>query len=409
MPLALTADGLLTQTQEEIREALVQQLRSTFGNNLNTEPTSIMGQLVNIVSEFRALDQQVLLAVYRSFDPNSAIGVALDRLATLTGTVRNGATSSVVDGLLEFSGAGTMVNGDLILNDDNNTQWALTDGPHTAVGPYPEFIAAQFQAVDTGAILAQAGTAWSLVTVVAGLDAFTNPSDDADLGSDQETDAALRQRRNVELFSRGEGPLLSIAAVVSQVDGVLSVNVYHNPATSPTDSDGIPFKAFNVVVRTQPSTPTAALEQLIYDAIFSSQGAGGEAYGTDFVGTATDTELQTHPIAFDTVDVDDIVIEVDLTTSTSEQVVSENIESVVAEAILETANADWEVVGRDVLALDVSGVVSDLQNAGTISGVDAVTVRLSIDPAPPALVAKLPISIRSIADFDSANITVAQV
>ena len=246
MTLALTAAGLQTQTQDQIVAEMVAKLRSTFGTNLNTSSTSIMGQLVNIVSELRSLDQQTLLAVYRSFDPNTAQGAALDRLATLTGSTRNGATSSVVQGFLTFSGIATVNDGDLIENTDNATQWQAINGPYTSAGPFPETIPATFQAVDTGPILANANTNWALVTVIAGLDGFANPADDAALGRDQETDPDFRARRQIELFSQNVGGLAAIRAVVSRVDGVETVRVYHNPNRQPTDSDGIPFKAFNV-------------------------------------------------------------------------------------------------------------------------------------------------------------------
>jgi len=407
MALELTTTGLSTQTQQEIADELAAKIRATFGENTKTSADSIMGQLVNIVAELRAVDQQTLLAVYRSFDPNGAIGSALDRLLTLTGSTRLGALSSVVDGLAEFSAAGSLNDGDLIRNSDNDTLWKLINGPVVAGGA--GFFAATFQAVDTGPTLANAATSWSVVTVVANFVGFTNPADDAELGRNQESDADARARRIVELFSQGTGPLATIRAAVSRVDGVIGVNAYHNPSVNPADVDGIPFKAFNVVAQTQPTVPTAALQQLIFDAIFSAMGAGGQAYGTGFSGTSIDTEGIAHVIAFDTVDVQDIEIEIDLVTSTSESPITPNIEAVVAAQVILVAQAGFEEVGRDVLALDFRGIVYDMLQSGTISGVDDVTVRLSIQPAPPAAVAKLSIGIRQIADYDSGNLTVVQV
>ncbi len=407
MPLELTSAGLLTQTQQEIADEIAAKIRATFGENTKTSADSIMGQIINILAELRAVDQQVLLAVYRSFDPNGAIGAALDRLLTLTGSTRLGALSSVVDGRAEFSGAGTLNDGDLINNDDNDTLWQLINGPVVAGGA--GFFAATFQAVETGPTLANSGTNWSIVTVVLNFVGFTNPTDDAELGRNQESDADAKVRRVVELFSQGTGPLATIRGAVSKVDGVIGVNVYHNPTINPVDSDGIPFKAFNVVVQTQPSVPPAALQQLIFDAIFSATGAGGEAFGTDFTGTSVDTENVAHAIAFDVVTVEDIELEIDLVTSTSEDPITPNIETVVADQIILVAQRDFEEVGRDVLALDFQGIVQQLQADGLISGVDDVIVRMSIQPAGPAPVAKLSIGIREIADYDSGNLTVIQV
>lgn len=413
MTITLDESGLSIQTQQEILDELAQLLRDQFGVNFRTDAKSLGGQLANIMSELRALDQQALLAVYRSLDPNGAIGAALDARLGLTGSLRLGALFSTVDGILTFSAAGTMNNGDLIRNDGTQDLWQLTDGPHVAAGPFPETIAAQFTAVDTGPKIALAGTTWTVVTSVPGLDSFTNPTDDAEPGRDKESDGDARARRIVELYSQGQGPLAAIQGVVSKVEGVVSVRVFHNPDESPVgtrfDNLGIPFKAFNVVVETNPPTPTAALEQSIYDAIWSAMGAGGEAYGTDFSGTTTDSEGVAQPISFDTVSIDDIVLEIDLVTSTSEDAITPNIETVVSDEILKQAQASFEVPGRDVRALDFEGIVFEMQKAGTISGVDDVAVRMAISPGAPAAVAKLSIPLRNKADFDSGNTTVAQV
>ena len=402
--IALTDQGLVTQTQQELYDELVARLRAKYGVNLKVDPKSGMGQFANILTELRALDHQAMLALWSSFDPNGAKGESLSRSLTFTGSTRKGATRSFVNGTLTFSGAGTMSNGDRIRNDDTGDLWELTDGPKTLASAGT--IAAQMTAVETGPLLAQAGTTWSTVTVVPNLVGFTNPSDDATVGRDQEQDGAARARRLVELYSQGQGPLAAIEGAVSQVENVEFVRVYHNPTTSPADSDGIPFKAFNVVVETQPSTPGTALRQAIIDAIWIVHGAGGEAYGTDYVGEAIDSEGNNHAVAFDTISIRDVNLGVELVTSTSEDPITPNITDVVKAEILATAQAEHAKVGRDVKALDYEGVVARMLEAGTISGVDDVNVTMSLDADPLAAVAKLAVSIRERPDFDSANLAV---
>jgi uncharacterized phage protein gp47/JayE len=397
---------LQTQTQSEIVEELVAKLRATFGNNINTTPESIMGQLVNIISEFRAVDQQVLLSVYRAFDPNSAVGVALDRLAALTGSVRKGATNSTVDVVLEFNAAGVVNNGDLFQNDDTTTQWQAVNGPYTDTGgPYPEFVNGQLQAVDTGPIIANAGTNWSLVTANPDLNGLTNPADDADLGRDLESDPDFRVRRQVELFAGNLGPLAAIRAVVSKVEGVETVRVYHNPATSPADADGIPFKAFNVVVETNPSPPPVDLQQRIADAIWSATGAGGEAYGTDYSLTVIDDEGQPQPsIRFDLIAEVPIYVNIAIDTTGTEQAVSTNMAAVVEAAILEEAQTNFNAIGQNQLTFQYEAVVANLQQAGEISGAVTVTVTLSRVAQIGPFADPVEIGIRERPVFDSPRI-----
>lgn len=407
MAFELTNNGLSTQTQEEVVAELVSKIRSTFGVNTNTSVSSIMGQLVNIVAEFRAVDQQVLLKVYQSFDPNSAVGVALDRICTLTGTVRKGATNSVVDVVFSFSGAGTVNNGDLFANDDTGTTWQATGGPYSDTGgPYPEAVAGTLTAVETGPLVAQAGTTWSLVTVNPALAGVTNPTDDADLGRDQESDVDLRIRRQIERFSANIGGLAAIRAVVSKVDGVSSVRVYHNPATPGVDADGIPFKAFNVVVEFDVSPPSTATQEAVADAILSVLGAGGEAYGTDYTLTRADSEGVLQPIAFDEVADVNVFVAITVDTTGTEEVISDNLASVIEARVLEVALRDFSDIGRNQLNYQFSGIVADLQEEGAISGVTSVTVQLSRTALVGPYADPLEINKRERPSFESVNIQV---
>ena len=427
MAFGVTVDGLQTETQSEIFDGLAARVQAQFGTNTNVDISSIMGQWINITAEVQALDQSELLAVWRRFDPNSAAGVALNALAALTGSVRRGATSSVVNGIVEFSAAGNYPNGALITNDDNGTTWQLTNGPLVFGGPGT--LPATFQAVETGPTIANSGTPWSPVTIVPGFVAFTNPTDDATLGEDEESDEDFRRRRQTELYSQNIGPLLSIQGVVSKVNttngSVTDVRVYHNPATSPTDGNGIPFKAFNVVVETEPPLPAPQvagpiepLAQDIADAIFSATGAGGEAHGTDYgvvsAITVLDVEGQAQgPVEFDVVEQVDIFIDIEVSLFNNNddgpvvpedpQQMAELIRSEVASSL----TGAFVSLGRDARALDTSGVIQSLILDGQLSGIASATTGVSLtQPAFPITDLTAPITIRQKPDYDTGNIRI---
>jgi hypothetical protein len=417
MTFAVSSAGLATQTQAEVQVEIASKLQSVFGVGLNTEITSLTGQFIAILAELRAYDQQVVLAVWRSFDPNGAVGAALDRLGSLTGSIRLGATSSTVRGIFTCSGIVPVIaNGVLVRNEDTGTIWEVINGPYaTAGGPYPEAVAAQIQAVDTGPVIAPATTTWALVTPIANVTSFTNPVEDASLGRDLETDAAFRARRLVELYSSGQGPLVSIAAVVSRVntaDGyVESARVYHNPQTNPVDSDGIPFKAFNVVVETSPSPPPSGLQQSIFDAILTATGAGGYPYGTDYTGTAEDAEGQSQAIAFDLVGQIDVYLAIEITTSASPAIVvpldPDTMAELIRDACVDAATTLYTLIGRSFRVLDYVGVITSLIASGELQGIDAVTVQVSdVSKLGPYDSNFVPISIRDKIDLDSGEVRV---
>lgn len=412
MTLTFDQNGLAIETQDEIVSRVATKLRANplFGPNFKADDaTAIAGSMVLALCESEALCQQALLELHASFDPAGAKGRVLDARAGWTGTTRDGALRSYVDGVLTFASAGTAANGSIVRNEDTGELWEITDGPHVSAGPWPETIAAQVTALEAGPKVAAAGSTWSLVTVVPGLTSFTNPTDDATKGRLRESDPDLREKRLEELYSQGQGPLEAVRGRVSKVEGVVYCRVYDNPGTFPVDADGIPFKAINVVVETQPSTPGAALQQSIWDAIWSALGGGGEAYGTDYAGTIVDVNGDSQPIAFDTITDVDIEIEVDLVTTDTETAITPNIEDIVAAKVLEVAAASWAVHGRDVRRVDVQGVVSDLLDEGTISGPYDVAVRVGRVGVGASDQAREVIGIREKPDFDSANITVAQV
>jgi len=419
-PLQLDSSGLQIQTQREIFDELMGKLQAQFGTTLNTTLESVSGQFGWIMSELRALDQQVLLDLYRSFDPNGAYGTALDARAALTGSVRYGESYSTVDGLIEFGGVGTVNDGDLIRNDDQDTQWEAINGPYTdGGGPYPEYVAATFQAVDPGAILAPAGTTWSVVTVSANFDGFTNPVEDATPGRLTETDAEFRRRRTIELFSRGKGPLAAINAIVSRVNTdngrVDSVHTYHNPNVNPVNTDGIPFKAFNCVIETTPSPPTAGLQQDIFDAILTATGAGGEPYGTDYTGTATDVEGQVQAIAFDLVQELDVYMHIEIETANSTggdgpvvPAVALDMATLIRDEVVDAANDSFTVIGRDMKEIDYIGVIQNLIVAGQLSGIDVITINLStVSKAGPYTANFIPIGIRQKIDLDTGEVRIS--
>jgi len=409
--LALVAEGLLTQTQEDVADELAERLRNVFGVNLNTSTSSIMGQLVNIVAELRAYDQQVLLAVYRSFDPNSAIGQALDRLCNLTGTIRKGPKSSIVSGLFTFSAAGSVSDGDIFRNADTNTVWRVVSGPYAVAGPGS--VAGSLESVDAGALIAQANTNWTNVSVVPNLIGFTNPTDDAKLGRLEESDPGLRVRRQIEIFAQGSGPRAAIRAVVSKIDGangtVDTVRVDHNPSLQPTDDEGIPFKAFRVSVETTPSPPPVALQDEICEAIFSVMGAGGFAYGTDYTRPVEDIEGEIEDVSFDLIDQVPIYVSVTISTAGTEQIVSPNLAAVAEDQILETAQSEFSNIGRDQLAGEYEAIVWALKQAGEIAGATDVIVQLSRTSLVGPFSDPLVLGRQERPNFDSVNIQVVVV
>lgn len=411
MGFGLTDAGLGTQTQAELVAQVYERFSLIWGDEVDEATESNIRQLVDALTEYMANYQQVTLGVYRSFDPAGARGAALDARRALTGSTRKPAYGSTVTLDLVFTGAGTVIDGDTFRLDnegEDQTIWEVYGGPYSIGGAGTlEGVTARCQT--TGPIPALADSTWAQDSAITNLDGDGISNDeDATLGGLVETDAAFRVRAQREIYAAGLGPLATIRAIVSRLEGVVSCRVYHNPRIAPADSDGIPFKAFNVVVRTQPDPPDATLEQEIWDAIFSCLGAGGEAYGTDHVGTATDSENEAHAVAFDLLADVPMHIRQVLTTSTSEVVTTTNLEAIVEAALLTAALTLHTVSGKDVAPMDFTGVTAALKAAGLITGVDEVTTEIS-DDGVTWQSTKYVIGIREIPAFSSSRISATQI
>ncbi len=96
MPLVLDATGLTIQPATEIVTEMEADFRTRFGQGMKLDPDTPEGKIIGSIAERAALVQQLMQAVYDAFDPTSASGVSLERIAALTAITRNKATRSLV-------------------------------------------------------------------------------------------------------------------------------------------------------------------------------------------------------------------------------------------------------------------------------------------------------------------------
>jgi uncharacterized phage protein gp47/JayE len=90
----LSFEGFTPKTLEVIKSEIEEDLRNQFGANIDLRPQSVFGQLVGIFSEKHAEVWALANDVYLSQYPDFASGVQLDRVASITATVRKPATPS---------------------------------------------------------------------------------------------------------------------------------------------------------------------------------------------------------------------------------------------------------------------------------------------------------------------------
>lgn len=279
--MTLSTLGLTIRTQPEVQAEIETEIRASPALNpngrINLAPTSVIGQLVGIVSAKIAELEEVLQGIYSAAYLASAEGASLDALAELVGVTRQPASASTVT--LTVTGTnGTIVTaGSKVRDPDRPTiEWETLDSVTITIGTGTVIA----QCLTTGVISANADTITEIVTPIAGWDTVNNDAD-ASLGSIEETDAAMRERIAQLAFQAGGATTASIRSALYLVAGVTEAFVFEN-TSNVTDANGVPPHNIECVVEGGADNDIAA-------AILSKKAAGIGTYSaTSDSGTADD-------------------------------------------------------------------------------------------------------------------------
>ena len=387
------ATGLQIKTIEEILDELSTQQKAEIDATLNTSPDQPIGQMNGIMAAQLREGWEVAQVAFNGFNPDAAEGFLQEKLSALTGTLRKGATKSQVTLDCDLDNTTTLLAGVNFANvtgDPDNRWTPVADFTATSDGVDPILFEAEF----AGAVTANAGTIAVIATPVVGWNSVTNPLD-ATVGTEIETDAELRQRREEELRATGSATLDAIRADVLADPKVLQASVFENTSDL-IDANGLPPKSIEVVVFD--GTPPTLTDDEIAQLIFDTKAAGILAFGLES-GTATDSLGGFHTIGFSRpTEIEifvDMFVSIDISTGYA------------GAAALKTAlvalNLSDLILGRDVIAAKLVEV------AMAFDGVFDMTSSPELGfSAAPSGTTNLTITAREIARLDTSRITVTE-
>jgi uncharacterized phage protein gp47/JayE len=237
----VSASGITAPTYDEILEYFKDRARTIFGSDINLDADTQDGQLLAIfAAAINDLNAQAI-AVFNSYNPHTASGVALDGAVKTNGLTRLDASKSLVD--LKLVGtAGTVITNGVAIDTSDN-RWLL---PAQVSIPLSGEVVVTAEAQKVGAVSAGAGSITKIGTPTLGWHSVTNPVS-AQVGEDVETDAALRVRQALSTMQPTVGLWEGLIGSLAQLDDVHSVAGRHND-TGTTSSDGIPAHSIAIVV-----------------------------------------------------------------------------------------------------------------------------------------------------------------
>lgn len=298
MPNEISTTGITTASQAELYAELATAFRAIFGADINLESNTPDGQILNIFIQSVLDVEDLVTQVFNSFDPDLAIGVVLDQRVAINGIQRQAGTYTttnidvVVAQSVNIYGIDQSDQPIYTVSDLSGNQWELLEtelglsvGTHTLV----------FRAANPGQVLTVPNTITIPVTIVLGVTSVNNPEIYSTLGVDEESDAALRVRRQKSVSIQSQGYFKGLLGALENIPGITSASVYEND-TGSTDSNGIPGHSIWVIVAGTPSLPLTvaynAATTYNYGSIASSAGVNYISVANDNTGNlVSDTDF----------------------------------------------------------------------------------------------------------------------
>lgn len=387
MAFGITDDGFVAKTQNDILDELDTYQKANIDSALNTSAGSVLGQLNAIFSDQVREAWELIEGVYNGFYPDTASGAQLDQVAALTGTTRQAATKSTVTLTLTLDAGVTVPAGSVVSVDGNSSARFVTLANATNGGGVPADIDADAEAETAGPVTGYQYTITEIETPVAGWTAVIN-NESAAIGSNIETDAALRARREDEIRLPGSSTIETIRAALLAVTDVKDARVFENTSLV-TNPSGVPGKAFECVVQDGD-------DQDIVDAIFLRKPVGIETYGTDS-GTYTDTQGINHTIEFSRPSDLTVYLEIDIAVD-SDVYAGTAGDTAIKEAL--TAYIQTLDIGEDLILSRLYAHIFSVPGVTDVSSILADTV------SPPVASSNIVTTNRQLIVSDTNLITV---
>ena len=243
-------NGLEVNTKAELLAIFEDGFKAIYGADTNFDQDTPDGQMINLYVQSVLDTSDFLKQIYNSFDPDNAIGKVLDQRVSVNGIQRQGGTFSrtpitiTTTQPLTLYGLDQDVEQIYTVSDEQNNEWQLLESVVIGASGTNSYL---FQAAIAGQVLTTPNTIVRPVTVVLGVDSVNNPTVQSLIGTDEESDYALRIRRQQSVSLASQGFLTSTLAALKNVEGVVSAVVYENNSGA-TDADGIPSHSIWAIV-----------------------------------------------------------------------------------------------------------------------------------------------------------------
>lgn len=355
MPNLLDSTGLQVKTFEEIRADIITGLKAAYGDDINVDQDTPDGQAIGVFSLAVQDTLDLISQVYSSFDPDQAIGRNLDERCAINGIQRLAGTHTTTSVKITADRIVNLIGLDgsdpsappantFTVSDLEGNLFYLSNSVATINGD----IDTLFTAVEIGAIETAPAQITKIITNTLGVKSVTNSTAmNTTLGTNEETDAALRLRRLQAVSLASQGYLTSLKAEIQNISGVTYSEVYENNQSGTVDT--IPGHSIWVIA-------DGGLEEDIAYAIYTKRNAGCGMKGSVQVDV-TQPDGTLFPIYFDRTSTESIYLKF---TAQSVSVPPKTIDTnYLKDEIVNNLNLG---VNGPVNANDIAAIVRDIDS-----------------------------------------------
>ena len=216
----INSNGITINDFNEIFDNLATGYQDIYGNDIDLSQNTPDGQIVGIETKALSDMSEFCVSLYNSFDPDFAMGVALNKILKLNGLKQQQATKSSVDITLICSKEVSLPS-DYTIKDANGQRWVIDEAKTLSAGTHLITFYSQL----FGKFEALPNTVNQFDTIVLGVVSVNNTLK-ATVGVDEYTDEEMRQIRNSILQRNSTS---TVGGLVGKLyDFCTSVKVYEN-------------------------------------------------------------------------------------------------------------------------------------------------------------------------------------
>lgn len=287
----ITSEGVIVPDTSTIRDEVIADWRSAFGQDLVVTPETPQGIFITQDTQIRDGVARNNAELANQINPDLAGGVWLDAIWSLTRGSRRPATHSILTGVVLSGIPTTLVpagsvavvssTGERFLTTAN----ALINSSGTAT--------VNMRAERTGPVAAPALSLDQVASSVLGWETVSNPTA-AVLGREVESDVASRNRRRNTLALQSIAAPEAIISRLYDIDGVRSLAFRENVTDTTMEIDGVMIRYHSVWVCVEGGTDAE-----IARALLDTKTLGAGWTGEVIVPTVEPVSGQTYNVQFD--------------------------------------------------------------------------------------------------------------